>query len=102
CVIGEILPVHIKGDPGDLYLLFASLGDGYVSTGYGEFRLDQAWLFPLITHVVPSSGLVELDFPIPRKPDLVGYEIHLQAVVGEEFMVGKSLLTNREALIISE
>ncbi|MHC4945688.1 MAG: agmatine deiminase family protein [Planctomycetota bacterium] len=100
--MGTNLPLKIKGAPGDKYLLFGSFADNYVNTGYGAFRLHQAYLFQLWQGKIPASGMDELIFPIPRIPETAGYEIHLQAVVGEEIKVGKAQLTNRELLTLIE
>ncbi|MHC4945168.1 MAG: agmatine deiminase family protein [Planctomycetota bacterium] len=100
--MGYNVPLHIKGTAGDVYLLLGSLADNYVNTGYGAFRLDQAYLFYIWQGVIPSSGMEELVLPVPRLPEYAGYEVHLQAVVGEELKVGKAELTNREILTLIE
>jgi agmatine/peptidylarginine deiminase len=101
-IMGESVPVRIFGDAGDIYLLLGSVGDNFVTTGYGDFRLDPSWLFYVYQNVIPAGGSADLWFPLPRDPAYDGIEIHLQAVVGEALKVGKAQLTNREVLTLVE
>jgi agmatine/peptidylarginine deiminase len=99
---GAIVPVLLEGEPGDEFLVMASLAENYLNTGYGIFRLDPGYMFILGQGIIPTGGFVEFDLLIPRNEDLIGYELHLQAAVGVELSPGHAFLTNREILPLVE
>jgi hypothetical protein len=100
---GETVNVLLEGDSGLGYLLMGSLAEGYLDAGgYGTFRLDFSYFFILDQGVIPVTGVVEKALYIPRDPDYLDMEIHLQAVVGEKFTPSQASLTNREILRIQE
>ena len=92
----QVMPVILKGDPGESYILFGSLAEDYQATGFGPFRLDPGHLFVLAQGVIPASGVEEIRFRVPLAPHLDGYEAHLQAVVGKVFKPSQARLTNRD------
>jgi hypothetical protein len=94
--LGTDLPLSIEGAPGDAYLLFGSLAENYMNTGYGTFRLDPGYHITLGQGVIPASGIEELSLRMPGNPEYAGYEIHFQAVAGKALMPGQSTLTNRD------
>jgi hypothetical protein len=102
--LAKTVTVRFEGNPGDGYLLFASLADFYLDVpGYGAFRLDPNYMFTLGSGVVPPSGRVEFEIPIPRSHAYLGMEIHLQVVTGSmEMSPDDAHLTNREILTIVE
>ncbi|MFH2002418.1 MAG: hypothetical protein ABIK28_22285, partial [Planctomycetota bacterium] len=100
--LGNNVPIRIRGEPGHPYLFLGSFGDYFAQTGYGSFRLDPAWLFYIYMGILPGSGEMEFIASIPRDESLVGLEVHLQAVTGEKIEYGKSHLTNREIMTITE
>jgi len=97
---GTRVPVRLEAEPGHEYIVFASLTENYLATGFGVFRLGFSHLFNVGQGVVPPSGLVELNLLIPHNNDFVGLEIHLQAVTGETLAPAKANLTNREILTV--
>jgi hypothetical protein len=100
--MGYNVPIRIKGSAGDAYLLLGSLADNFMSTAYGDFRLNQDYLFYIWQGVIPGSGVEEINIRAPRLPEYAGYEVHLQAAVGAELKVGQAELTNREILTLVE
>jgi len=96
------VPVFLEGEPGHEYVLFASLSENYMPTGYGVFRLGFDFLFNVSQGVIPVSGVEELLLSIPHNDDIVGIEIHLQAVTGEKILPSMAQLTNREIVTVVE
>jgi len=47
-------------------------------------------------------GVVEVLLSIPHNDDIVGIEIHLQAVTGEKILPSMAQLTNREIVTVVE
>lgn len=97
--LGATVPMRIKGKPDDQYLLLASTAESYLATEYGLLRLSFKPLLKLDQGKVPHSGLAKVSVTIPRQQDLMGLEIHFQAITGTP---AKAWLTNREILTIVE
>ena len=101
--LGSVVPLRLEGNPGDGYLLLASLAEGYLKApGYGILRLDLSALFILGQGAIPGAGQLDTLIPVPRDPDLVDWEVHFQAVTGPAFKPGQAHLTNREILTFTE
>ncbi|MHC4944957.1 MAG: hypothetical protein ACYTG7_18230 [Planctomycetota bacterium] len=100
---GTTVPIRLESDPDDEYLLLASLAENYLPCPFGVCRLSLDYLFFLEKGVIPPSGWVRYDLPIPRNDALLGLEVHLQAVTGEKVIPPQDAqLTNREILTIEE
>ncbi len=95
-VIGSPLAMHLVGEAGESYLLFASQGTALITFPgvIGPILLDPASLIKLGGGSVPASGLVRIVATIPNSPGLVGQTFYLQgATVGSAIKT-----TNRTTL----
>ena len=77
--LGGTLDLTLRGNPGDLYVLFAAPGTAFLPLGRsGVLRLDPATMTPILAGLLPASAERTLSFPIPIDPQLAGIPIHNQ------------------------
>ena len=94
--LGSTVPIRLEGQPGESYVLLASLGDYWSEVpGVGTLRLDPIHTERLEIGVIPASGVVEHSLRMPIDEAYLGYQVHLQALTG-------STLTNRDVVTIVE
>ena len=97
--IGSTISIRLEGTPGDNYLLFASLSENYIPVGYGVYRTGFGALYFLSQGMMHPSGAYEVPITIPREEEYLGFEVHLQAVIGDSiFPLHKVELTNRQVM----
>lgn len=82
--LGNVLRLHQVAPPGSALLLFVGTKSSYLPlpSNQGVFFLDPSSVvasFPL--GVMPASGVLEIDLPLPNAPVLVGVQPHLQTAV---------------------
>jgi len=99
---GQRVPLRLEAQPGDEYLLVASLAEDYQHLSNGVFRLSSDHLFPLDRGVVPAAGVLRYDLLIPQDDALLGVEVHLKALIGDATKPTGSYFTNREILTVVE
>lgn len=100
---GSLVSLRLEGNPGDEYLLAASLAEDYLPLSHGVCRLSPDHLFVLDRGVVRASGVVSYDLPVPPDEALLGHEIHLQALIGDKVSPPMGVrFTNREIVTVVE
>lgn len=82
--LGNVLRLHQVAPPGSALLLFVGTNPSHLPlpSNQGVFFLDPSTVvatFPL--GVLPASGILEIDLPVPDAPVLVGIQPHLQSAV---------------------
>jgi glucose/arabinose dehydrogenase len=77
--IGGLITFTLNGQPQDRYVLFGSIGSGYISLGtWGAFRLDPSMFYPVALGTLPSTGSQVLAGKVPNDPNLIGLTFHHQ------------------------
>jgi hypothetical protein len=100
---GDTVPVRIEGERGQKYALFASRADYWAELpGYGVSRLDPGHVVQLAQGIFSRGGVVRFSLEVPDDATTENFEIHVQALVGEELEPGSATFTNRDILTIVE
>lgn len=80
--LGDPLALHVASDPGDVFLVYASLATASYDLPFVSGTLHVLPpLFLLTSGLVPASELSRTFLPLPTDPTLLGIDLHLQALL---------------------
>jgi glucose/arabinose dehydrogenase len=90
-LLGSVITFQLRGQAQDRYVLYGSIGSGYISMGAsGAFRLDPTMFYPVTTGTLPGTGEESISGKLPNDPNLVGLTFHHQLARqwGSSFYLG--------------
>lgn len=98
--IGDTSNLGFTGQPGDNVVGFLATGSTFLPTIDQVIMIDPTKIRVTLAGTIGGSGILEMQFPIPNNPSLIGFEIFGQgAFVADD---GTVTLTNPDCKEISD